>query len=128
MEKVLSRVQLPPSKATVKLLHLISQALIAQKLVKHPDVNVNISVVCCICEIIRIRAPNAPYNHEHMKEFFEVLVTSFEKQSSAAGGYCGKMTKVLEIFRNARLPVMMLDAHVEGLVGRLLKQFLSSAE
>nr|GFD14414.1 phospholipase-like protein [Tanacetum cinerariifolium] len=75
MEKVLSRVQLPPSKATVKLLHLISQALIAQKLVKHPDVNVNISVVCCICEIIRIRAPNAPYNHEHMKEFFEVLVT-----------------------------------------------------
>ena len=57
-----------------------------------------------------------------------MLVTSFEKQSSAPGGYCGKLTKVLEIFRKARLPVMMLDVRVEGLVGRLFKQFLTSAE
>ncbi|GJS06161.1 phospholipase-like protein [Tanacetum coccineum] len=61
------------------------------------------------------------------QEFFEVLVTSFEKQSSGAGGYRLKMTKVLEIFRKARLPVMMLDVHVEGLVDRLFKQFLTSA-
>ncbi|GJX51622.1 phospholipase-like protein, partial [Tanacetum coccineum] len=127
MEKVLSRVQRPPSKAMVKVLHPIIQALIAEKLVRHPDVNVNISVVCCICEIIRMMA-SAPYSHEHMKEFFELLVTSFEKQSSAAGGYRGKMTKVLEIFRKARLPAMMLDLHVEGLVVRLFKQFLTSAD
>ncbi|GKA82208.1 phospholipase-like protein, partial [Tanacetum coccineum] len=61
-------------------------------------------------------------------EFFEVLATSFEKQSSAAGGYRGKMTNVLKIFRKARLPVMMLDVHVEGLVDRLFKQFLTSAD
>ncbi|GKD59302.1 phospholipase-like protein [Tanacetum coccineum] len=73
-------------------------------------------------------APNVPFSRENMKEFFEVLVTSFEKQSSAAGGYRGKMTKVLEIFRKARLPVMMLDVHVEGLVDRLFKQFLTSAD
>ncbi|GKC60740.1 phospholipase-like protein [Tanacetum coccineum] len=127
-EKVLSRVQRPPSKATVKVLHPIIQALIAEILVRHPDVNVNISVVCCICEIIRIMEPNAPFSREHMKEFFEVLVTSFEKQSSAAGGYRGKMTNVLKIFRKARLPVMMLDVHVEGLVDRLFKQFLTSAD
>nr|GEX60282.1 phospholipase-like protein [Tanacetum cinerariifolium] len=64
---------------------------------------------------------------EDMKEFFEVLVTFFEKQSSAAGGYRGKMTRVLEIFRKAILPATMLDLHVEGLVGRLFKQFLTSA-
>nr|GEX16746.1 phospholipase-like protein [Tanacetum cinerariifolium] len=127
MEKVLSRVQRPPSKAMVKVLHPIIHALIAEKLVRHPEVNVNISVVCCICEIIRMMA-NAPYSHEHMKEFFELLVTSFEKQSSAAGGYRGNMTKVLEIFRKARLPAMMLDLHVEGLVVRLFKQFLTSAD
>ncbi|PWA89488.1 phospholipase-like protein [Artemisia annua] len=128
MEKVLSRVQRPPSNAMVKVLYPIIQALIAKKLVRHPDVNVNISVVCCICEIIRIMEPNAPFSREHMKEFFEVLVTSFEKQSCASGGSCGKMTKVLEIFRKARLPVMMLDVRVEGLVGRLFKQFLTSAD
>ncbi|GJZ27320.1 phospholipase-like protein [Tanacetum coccineum] len=112
----------------VSVLMASFKALKAEKLVKHPDVNVNIAVVCCICEIIRIMAPNAPFSCEHMKEFFEVLVTSFEKQSSSAGGYRGKMTKVLEIFRKARLPVMMLDVHVEGLVERLFKQFLTSAD
>ncbi|GJZ30067.1 phospholipase-like protein [Tanacetum coccineum] len=128
MEKVLTSVQRPPSNAMAKVLHPIIQALKAEKLVKHPDVNVKISVVCCICEIIRIMAPNVPFSRENMKEFFEVLVTSFEKQSSAAGGYRGKMTNVLKIFRKARLPVMMLDVHVEGLVDRLFKQFLTSAE
>lgn len=67
MEKTLSRVQRPPSEAMVKVLHPITQALIANKFVRHPDVIVNISAVCCICEIIRIMAPNAPYNHEQMK-------------------------------------------------------------
>ncbi|PWA91871.1 phospholipase-like protein [Artemisia annua] len=67
MEKVLSRVQPPPYQAMVKVLHPIILALTAEKLVKHPDVNVNISVVCCICEIIRIMVPNTPYNHEQMK-------------------------------------------------------------
>lgn len=57
-----------------------------------------------------------------------MVVTSFEKQSSASSGYYGRMTKVLEICRKARLPVMMLDVQVEGLVGRLFKQFLTSAE
>ncbi|PWA44549.1 phospholipase-like protein [Artemisia annua] len=128
MEKVLSRVQPPPCQAMVEVLHPIIQALIAEKLVRHPDVIVNIYVVCCICEIIRIMAPNVPYNHEHMKEFFEVVVTMFEKQSSASGGYYGNMIKVLEILRKARLPVMMLDVQVEGLVGRLFKQFLTSAD
>ncbi|XP_071697055.1 uncharacterized protein [Rutidosis leptorrhynchoides] len=125
VEKVLSRVQ-QSSKAMIKALHPIIQALIAEPLLRHPDMNVNISVVCCICEIIRFMAPDAPpYDHQHMKEFFEALVTSIEKQSSTCGGYYGRMTRVLLIFSKSRLPVMMLDLQLEELVGRLFKQFLT---
>ncbi|GJW83219.1 hypothetical protein Tco_0156364 [Tanacetum coccineum] len=33
---------------------------------RHPDMNVNISVACCIDETLRITAPIAPYNNEHI--------------------------------------------------------------
>nr|GEY60837.1 hypothetical protein [Tanacetum cinerariifolium] len=74
-----------PGKAFVKI-----------ELVRHPDMNVNISVACCICEILRITAPKSPYNNEQIKDFFELVVMSFEKLSSVSGGYYDKMTKVLE--------------------------------
>ncbi|XP_071699622.1 uncharacterized protein [Rutidosis leptorrhynchoides] len=127
LENVLRRMH-TPSKATIKALHPIIQDLITERL-KHPDMNVNISAVCCICEIFRIMAHVTPYDHQqHIKDFFEALVTSFEKQSSASGGYCAKMTRVLEIFSKSRLLVMMLDIKSEELVGRLFKQFLSFAD
>ncbi|XP_071696973.1 uncharacterized protein [Rutidosis leptorrhynchoides] len=128
IEKVLTRVQ-QSSEAMIKALYQINQALIANGLMRHPDMNVNISVVCCICEIIRIITPYAPlYDHQHMKEFFEALVTSIEKQSSTCGGNYGRMTRALGIFSNSRLPVMMLDLQLEELVCRLFKQFLTFAE
>nr|GEW73515.1 phospholipase-like protein [Tanacetum cinerariifolium] len=92
--------------------------------------NVNMSVACCICEILRITAPIVPYNHEQLKEYFEVVVTSFEKLCSVSGGYYGKMTRVLEVFSKARLPVLMLDLQMEGhrLIVRLFKHFLNVSD
>ncbi|XP_071698446.1 uncharacterized protein [Rutidosis leptorrhynchoides] len=125
MENVLCKVR-QPSKMMIKELNPTIQALIDKGLLKHPDMNVNISVVCCICDIIRLMPPDAPpYDHQHMKEFFEALVTSLEKQS---GGYCDKMTRVLQIFSKSRLPVIMLDVQVDELVGRLFKHFLTIAD
>ncbi|XP_071698115.1 uncharacterized protein [Rutidosis leptorrhynchoides] len=125
IEKVLSWVQ-QSSEEMIKALHPIIQPLSANGLVRHPDMNVNISVVCCICQVIRIMGPDAPpYDHQQMKEFFEVVVTLFEKQSCASGSNYGKLNRVLRIFSKTRLPVMMLDLQLEELVGRLFKQFLT---
>ncbi|PWA94384.1 phospholipase-like protein [Artemisia annua] len=104
--------------------------------------NVNMSAACCICEILRITEPNVPYNHEQIKlqvtvflavgaqEFFEVVVTSLEKLSSVSGGYYDKMTKVLEVFSKARLPVLMLDLQMDGhrLIVHLFRHFLNVSD
>ncbi|XP_071698118.1 uncharacterized protein [Rutidosis leptorrhynchoides] len=79
-----------------------------------------------VLSVIRIMGPDAPpYDHQQMKEFFEVVVTLFEKQSCASGSNYGKLNRVLRIFSKTRLPVMMLDLQLEELVGRLFKQFLT---
>ncbi|PWA42621.1 phospholipase-like protein [Artemisia annua] len=129
-EHNLSTVPQSPSKSLIKPLHQIINALIAKELMRHPNLNVNISVACCICEILRITAPNAPYNNEQIKEFFELVVTSLEKLYSASGGYYGKMTKVIEVFSKARLPVLMLNLQLDGhgLIVRLFQHFLNVSD
>ncbi|PWA55242.1 phospholipase-like protein [Artemisia annua] len=129
-EHNLSSVPQSPPKPLIKPLHQIINALVAKDLMRHPDMYVNISVACCICQILRITAPNAPYNHEQIKDFFELVVLCFEKLSSASGEYYGQMTKVLEVFSKARLPILMLDLKQDGhgLTVRLFKHILNVSD
>ncbi|KAI3943664.1 hypothetical protein MKW92_017955, partial [Papaver armeniacum] len=43
------------------------KALVANELLRHPDVDVKVSVASCISEITRITAPEAPYEDDQMK-------------------------------------------------------------
>lgn len=43
------------------------KALVANELLKHPDIDVKVAVASCISEITRITAPDAPYEDEQMK-------------------------------------------------------------
>ncbi|KAK9066049.1 hypothetical protein SSX86_015451 [Deinandra increscens subsp. villosa] len=130
MKRILSKVEQDPSESTKSALQPITKALIAKELVRHPDIDVNISVACCFCEILRISAPNHPYDVEKLKDFFEMVVITFEKLSSASGGCYKKMAKVLKLFSNYRLPVLMwdLDLDAHGLIVRLFMQFLTAAD
>ena len=74
MEKLLHRVQLHKGKRKQKLsesmkyaMHPIIEALTAKELLRHPDMDVNISVACCICDVLRIMEGNAAYTNEQMK-------------------------------------------------------------
>nr|GEV32953.1 phospholipase-like protein [Tanacetum cinerariifolium] len=118
---------MPQSPPWSKPLHQIINALIAKELMRHPDMNVNISVACCISEILRITAPIAPYNNEQIMDFFELIVMLFKKLSSESGRYYGKTIKVLEIFCKARLPMLDLKLDGHGLIVRLFKHFLNAS-
>lgn len=43
------------------------KALVADKLIKHSDVDVKVALASCFSEITRITAPDAPYDDEQMK-------------------------------------------------------------
>nr|XP_027099301.1 uncharacterized protein LOC113718607 [Coffea arabica] len=42
-------------------------ALISDRLLRHPNTDVRISVMSCICEVLRISSPHQPYENERMK-------------------------------------------------------------
>lgn len=43
------------------------EALIANELMRHAELDVRVSVASCISEIIRITAPDEPYEEDKMK-------------------------------------------------------------
>ncbi|PWA84377.1 phospholipase-like protein [Artemisia annua] len=127
-EDILSRLPQSASISMTKPLNPVIEALIAEDLVRHSNMVVKISVAYCICEIMRIMALDTPYDDNQMKEFFELVVTAFEKVSSSSGGCYTKMIKVLKAFSSGKFVVMMCDLQLEGLVVRLFKRFLTVAD
>lgn len=43
------------------------KALVADRLLRHTNVDVKVAVASCISEITRITAPDAPYDDDQMK-------------------------------------------------------------
>ncbi|PWA46425.1 phospholipase-like protein [Artemisia annua] len=122
------RVNISNSESLKYAMHPVRYALIAKQLLSHPDVDVNISVACCICVIIRTVVGYEPYNNEQMKDFLELVVITFEKVSSPSRGCYTKMTRLLEQLRVGKFPVLMCDLQLDGLIVRLFTQFLTAAD
>ncbi|PWA55245.1 phospholipase-like protein [Artemisia annua] len=126
MEQILYMVQQSQSRSAIKALDPIIEALMAKELLCHPDMEVNILVTCCICDVLKIVTP---YNHEQMKEFFQLVVVTFEKLSSTSGGCYMKMMKVLETLSSVKFKELMSGClQLDGLIVRLFKQFLTVAD
>ncbi|KAM7254349.1 hypothetical protein ACFE04_032031 [Oxalis oulophora] len=53
-------------------------ALIAPKFFNHTDRDVRASVTSCLIELMRITAPQEPYNDQIVKQIFHLAVESFE--------------------------------------------------
>ena len=57
------------------------KALINNKLLRHAEMDVKVSVLSSIIEITRIIALDAPYKDEQMKEIFQLILVAFENVS-----------------------------------------------
>ncbi|CAL5358865.1 unnamed protein product [Camellia sinensis] len=104
IENFLSRVEQSPLKSMQPALSPFMKALVADKLLRHPDVDVKVAVASCISEITRITAPDAPYDDDQMK----LIVSSFET-----------VAKV-------RSCVVMLDLECDGLIVKMFHHFLKA--
>ena len=80
------------------------KALITNKLLRHAEMDVKISVVSCIIEITRITALDAPYKDEQMKEIFQLIVAAFETLSNLATHCYTKVVSILDAVAKVKLP------------------------
>ncbi|CAH8388942.1 unnamed protein product [Eruca vesicaria subsp. sativa] len=100
------------------------QALVSVDLLRNPDSDVRVYVVSCLTEIMRITAPEAPYDDDQMKEVFEVTVEAFGKLADASCNSYKKAEAVLDTVAKVRSSLVMLDLECDDLILEMFRQFL----
>ncbi|XWS70491.1 hypothetical protein CRYUN_Cryun03dG0052600 [Craigia yunnanensis] len=126
VESCLSRVEQSPSQALQNALSPSVKALVAEQLFRHPDDDVKVAVAACISEITRITAPDAPYDDDHMREVFQLIVSSFENLSDKSSCSFVKRTAILETVAKVRSCVVMLDLECDALITEMFQHFLKA--
>jgi len=104
-------------------------ALVVDKFIRHPDVDVKVSVAFCFSEITRISAQmlHIPYDDEKMKVpnitvfsiFTSPFITVYDDSSKSFNN------RVLETVAKVRSCVIMLDLECDGLVIEMFQHFFS---
>ncbi|XXG74106.1 hypothetical protein AAC387_Pa07g2909 [Persea americana] len=102
----------------------LSDALVQHNLLHHNDKDVRLLVAACFCEIIRVLAPNPPYNDKTLKDIFDLMIGMFAELSDIASPYFTRRVKILETVAALKCCVLMLDI-CDHLVVKMFKVFFS---
>ncbi|KAF8021645.1 hypothetical protein BT93_G1941 [Corymbia citriodora subsp. variegata] len=98
-------------------------ALFADSLLKHSVEGVRVSVTHCFSELLRISAPQEPYNDDQMKVIFELIVEALAKLSQASTRYYEKALLILETVARVKACLLMLDLNCDALVVQMFQNF-----
>ncbi|KAK4362171.1 hypothetical protein RND71_017412 [Anisodus tanguticus] len=145
LEHLLSRVEQVPPASAQGAIQPAMEALVADGLLRHPDIDVKVSVASCISEIMRITAPEQPYDDNRTKastthysllccspkfevrlDFFELALLAFGKLSCLDGRCYSKAVSIIEVLAKYRTCVLMWDLELDALVIQMFQHFLNS--
>ncbi|KAK1358151.1 Sister chromatid cohesion protein PDS5 [Heracleum sosnowskyi] len=125
VEGLLSEVKQLPSKSMKDALQPSMEALVSDRLLKHSDFDVRVSVASCMSELIRITAPDAPYDDNvQMKDILHLIVMALGLLSSEDAHRYLKGYRILGNMTNARAGVLMVD--LGYFVNEMFRLFLST--
>ncbi|KAK7856004.1 sister chromatid cohesion protein PDS5 homolog D-like [Quercus suber] len=124
VENLLAYVEQEPSKSMRDAFLPSVKALITNKLLRHAEMDVKVSVVSCIIEITRIITPDAPYKDEQMKEIFQFIVAAFENMPHVSTCSYKKVVSILDTITKVKLCLVMLDLECDALVVEMFQSFL----
>ncbi|CCE62573.1 hypothetical protein TPHA_0C04230 [Tetrapisispora phaffii CBS 4417] len=83
--------------------------LVNRKLIKHRDAGVRAFVACCLSDILRIYAPDAPYTDTQLTDVFKLFLAQFEELGESENGYYIQQTYVITRLLEYRSIVLLTD-------------------
>lgn len=104
------------------------EALISNTLLRHDEVDVRVTVVSCITEIIRVTAPNEPFNEVQMKDYFKLVNTAYRKLPSMAGRNHLKAISIIQAVSACQICVRMLDFELHNTILEMFHLFLDGIQ
>ncbi|WMV30612.1 hypothetical protein MTR67_023997 [Solanum verrucosum] len=125
LEHLLSMVKQVPPASAQDAFRPAMEALVADGLLRHPNIDVKVSVASCISEIMRITAPDQPYDDSRLIDFFELAVLAFGKLSCLDGHCYSKVVSIIEDLAKYRTCVLMWNLELDVLIIQMFQHFLN---
>ncbi|XP_027771451.1 sister chromatid cohesion protein pds5-like [Solanum pennellii] len=126
LEHLLSMVKQVPPASVRDAIQPAMEALVTDGVLRHPDIDVKVSVASSMSEIIRITAPDQPYNDIRLEDFFKLAVLAFGKLSCLEGRCYSKAVSIIEVLAKYQTCVLMLDLQLDALIVQMFQHFLNS--
>ncbi|KAG0301576.1 hypothetical protein BGZ97_002733 [Linnemannia gamsii] len=92
-----------------KSLSSVTKQLIDSSIVNHKDKGVRIYSACCIADMLRLYAPDAPYNNTQLKVIFELFVSELRHITNATGTHFSMYYYLLESLSVVKSIVLITD-------------------
>ncbi|KAL2634564.1 hypothetical protein R1flu_006043 [Riccia fluitans] len=124
---LLQEVEQSPPASTVAAMKAITEALVLPSLLRHKDKDVKLLVASCISEIMRIVAPEAPYEDDVLKDIFQLIVNIFQGLNEVSSPSFPRRVNILETVAKVRSCVVMLDLECDDLILEMFHVFFNTA-
>jgi sister-chromatid-cohesion protein PDS5 len=93
----------------VSSLNKIKDDLVNKKLIHNKDTGVQSLVACCISDILRVYAPDAPYTDAELSEIFKLFIKMFKKLSDSGNGYYTQQVYLITRLAEVRSIILVTD-------------------
>lgn len=103
----------------------LSDSLLKHGLLRQNDKDVRLLVAFCVCEILRILAPNPGFRDEDFRDIFQLLLGMFAELADTKSPYFSRRVELLETIAKFNFCVLMLDTGSEDLVTKMFTIFFS---
>ncbi|KAF9551607.1 hypothetical protein EC957_006500 [Mortierella hygrophila] len=100
----------------------VTKQLIDPSIVNHKDKGVRIYAACCIADMLRLYAPDAPYNNTQLKVIFGLFVSELRHIADTSSAYANMYYYLLESLSVVKSIVLITDLkNAEELMTTLFK-------
>ncbi|KAL4583130.1 hypothetical protein LXL04_007694 [Taraxacum kok-saghyz] len=103
----------------------LSGSLVKHGLLRQKDKDVRLLVAICVCEILRILAPNPGFSDEDFRDIYQLFLGMFAELGDTKSPYFSKRVALLETIAKFNFCVLMLDTGCEDLVLKMFNIFFS---
>jgi sister-chromatid-cohesion protein PDS5 len=111
------------AKTDLTSLNSYSEKLVHSSLLCHKDQHVRLLTACCLSEILRIYAPDAPYTTEQLVQIFDLFIQQFRTITTmdATSPWYAKVFILIETIATVRISVLLTDIDAEETILELFR-------
>ncbi|KAJ3074148.1 hypothetical protein HDU98_011997 [Podochytrium sp. JEL0797] len=98
-----------------------AKQLVSASLMQHKDKAVKSLAACCLADILRLFAPDAPYSEDELKQIFTLFIAQLNCLKSSDVSYFENYYYLLESLASVKSIILLTDLNADHLVVTLFK-------